>query len=51
MKIFGDTDEVLFVFESCIPVVGNVAANPIAFGLYNGPLRGDVAILLFHQAV
>ena len=48
---FGDADVVLFVFEARIPVVGNVAADPVGFWFYNGPLGGDVLIFLSHQTI
>lgn len=51
VKGFGDADVVLFVFETCIPVVGDVAAYPIGFWFYNGPLGGDVLIFLPHQTI
>ena len=51
VKGFGDADVVLFVFEARIPVVGDVAADPIGFGFYNGPLGGDVLIFLSHQTI
>ena len=42
---------ILFVLEARVPIVGDVAADPVAFGFDDRPSGNDVAVFLPHQAV
>ena len=47
----GYAQVILLVLEARVPVVGNVAADPVALGFDDGPSGNDVAVFLSHQAV
>ena len=47
----GYAEVVLFVLEARVPIVGDVAADPVGLGFDDRPSGNDVAVFLSHQAV